>query len=162
MGAFKPIPGETPIDDIRGLKDKSITTRGQLNIVEAGNDYGHPEASIPKEDPPCLERDGVRPIYLYSRPDMRPENITSNVAPTGVHFVSADVYPSLGDALLSCEYNTGFMRRLFLAGPDQDQVVDDSVVVDDCSLGIATAPDGTVYYSNFSEIRRLVPAAPLP
>jgi Fic-DOC domain mobile mystery protein B len=32
-----PIPGETPIDDISGLKHKSVRTRAQLNIVEAQN-----------------------------------------------------------------------------------------------------------------------------
>jgi Fic-DOC domain mobile mystery protein B len=37
MGLWTPIPGETPVDDISGLKVKSITTRGALNIVEAEN-----------------------------------------------------------------------------------------------------------------------------
>ena len=133
----------------------------ELNIIEAGNDYGHPKAAITKEDPPCLERDGVRPIYLYSRPDMRPETFTSNVAPTGVHFVSADVYPSLGDALLSCEYNTNFMRRLLLVGPNLDHVADDGIVVEDCALATTTDNSGIVYYSNGREIRRLLPSSPL-
>jgi len=37
MPVWKPIPGETPIDDISGLKPKGVTTRAQLNEVEAGN-----------------------------------------------------------------------------------------------------------------------------
>jgi Fic-DOC domain mobile mystery protein B len=32
-----PIPGETPIDDISGLKIKGIATRAELNIFEAAN-----------------------------------------------------------------------------------------------------------------------------
>jgi Fic-DOC domain mobile mystery protein B len=32
-----PIPGETPIDDISGLKIKGITTRAELNTFEAAN-----------------------------------------------------------------------------------------------------------------------------
>jgi Fic-DOC domain mobile mystery protein B len=32
-----PIPGETPIDDISGLKVKGVTTRAELNILEAAN-----------------------------------------------------------------------------------------------------------------------------
>ena len=34
---FAPIPGETPIDDLSGLKVKSVTTRADLNEVEAEN-----------------------------------------------------------------------------------------------------------------------------
>jgi Fic-DOC domain mobile mystery protein B len=37
MAVWKPIPGETPIDDISGLKPKWVTTRAQLNDVEAQN-----------------------------------------------------------------------------------------------------------------------------
>lgn len=31
------IPGQTPIDDISGLRDRSITTQGALNAAEAEN-----------------------------------------------------------------------------------------------------------------------------
>jgi Fic-DOC domain mobile mystery protein B len=37
MDAWENIPGETPIDDISGLIPKEITTRSQLNVVEAEN-----------------------------------------------------------------------------------------------------------------------------
>ncbi len=38
MTVFGPsIPGETPIDDISGLKVKGVTTRAELNLVEASN-----------------------------------------------------------------------------------------------------------------------------
>jgi Fic-DOC domain mobile mystery protein B len=37
MAVWKPIAGETPIDDISGLKPKGVATRGQLNDVEARN-----------------------------------------------------------------------------------------------------------------------------
>ena len=131
----------------------------ELNIVEVGRNYGHPESSFVEEVPPCMERFGVKPIYLYSRPEMQPETFTSNVAPTGVQFVSGEVYPSLGDALLTCEWNTTFMRRLALVGPGDDQVVDDSVVVEDCQLDVTADSKGIVYYSNPGEIRRLVPSA---
>ena len=33
----QPIPGETPIDDLSGLKIKGITTRAELNLFEATN-----------------------------------------------------------------------------------------------------------------------------
>jgi Fic-DOC domain mobile mystery protein B len=34
---FEPVPGETPIDDLRGLRVEGITTRAELNSVEAEN-----------------------------------------------------------------------------------------------------------------------------
>lgn len=37
MAVWKSIPGETPIDDISGLKLKGVTIRAQLNDVEARN-----------------------------------------------------------------------------------------------------------------------------
>ena len=37
MGLFHTIPGETPIEDVSGLKIKGITRRGELNIAEARN-----------------------------------------------------------------------------------------------------------------------------
>src|SRR5208282_1414341 len=37
MAVWKPISGETPIDDISGLKPKRVTTRAQLNDLEARN-----------------------------------------------------------------------------------------------------------------------------
>ena len=131
----------------------------ELNIIEAGKNYGHPKSSFEGEEPPCSERAGVKPIYLFSKPGIRPEVFGSNVAPTGAHFVSADVYPSLGDALLTCEWNTGFMRRLLLSGPDRDQVIDDTIVVSDCPLDLTTDANGIVYYSNAGEILRLIPSS---
>ena len=128
----------------------------EINIIRAGLDYGHPESYTDDPEPPCLERAGVQAIYLPHKPGMEPEEWGSNVSPVGIHFVSGDAYPSLGDALLYCEFNTRFMRRLALTGPLLDQVVDDSIVVEDCNIDVTTSPDGTVYYSTPQEIRRLL------
>lgn len=37
MASWAAIPGETPIDDLSGLKVKSVRTRSELNAVEAEN-----------------------------------------------------------------------------------------------------------------------------
>src|SRR5262249_54484783 len=37
MTGWKPLPGETPIDDVSGLKVKGITTWKELNALEAEN-----------------------------------------------------------------------------------------------------------------------------
>ena len=142
--------------------DNGLGNCDELNIVEMGQNYGHPASSFVEEHPPCLERNGVAPIYLYSKPGMSPETYTSNVAPTGAYFVSGDVYPTLGSSLLSCEWNTAYMRRLLLAGHDSDQVIDDSVVVEDCRLDITADAEGIIYYSNTREIRRLLPSGRAP
>ncbi len=47
--------------------------------------------------------------------------------------------------------------HFLLQGPDQDIVLDGSILVNDCRLDIALSPEGIAYYSNESEIRRLVP-----
>lgn len=133
----------------------------EINIYKAGEYYGHPESYT--DDPvPCLERPGFPPVYLPHKPDVPPEVFGSNVAPTGMTFVSGERYPSLGDSLLYCEWNTGFMRRLVLAGEGQDRVVDDSIIVEDCKLDVTVGPHGIVYYSNAEQIRRLMPYGGLP
>src|SRR5687768_15326553 len=37
MPIFEPVPGETPIDDVSGLKIRGITTRAELSEFEARN-----------------------------------------------------------------------------------------------------------------------------
>ena len=126
----------------------------ELNIVDKGQNYGWPQ-SLDSER--CHNPDAVEPIHLYSGPDMKPEEEGSAVGPTAVEFLTDS-----GDLLLTCEVNTGFMRLLLLGGPDYDEVKEDRVIAEDCTLDIARAPDGTIYYSNGGypaggEIRRLIP-----
>ena len=126
----------------------------ELNIVRQGQNYGWPQSGADQTD--------TLPIHFFSLPGQTSEG--TKVAPTGIEFVSGADNPALGDSLLVCEGRTKFMRRLVLA-PNQNQVQSDDVVVADCSRDIAVSPDGQVYYSNDSEIRRLVAdsgAAPAP
>ena len=120
----------------------------EVNRVLAGQNFGWPQVGP--------EQGSIPPIHLYKLT----EDVTK-VQPTGIEFVSGDTYPSLGDSLLTCEEVSKFMRRLVLA-PNRARVQSDDVVVADCSLDIATSPDGIIYYSNGSEIRRLVEAGASP
>ncbi len=126
----------------------------ELNIVTGGGDYGWP---LPYEPESCRVTEGVQPIFNFAIEGKQPWESGSPTAPTGIEFISADVYPSLGDSLLVCGYHSRLMSHLRLEGPDQDQVIDEGIVVRDCELDVVQDPQGVIYYSNSEEIRRLAP-----
>lgn len=128
----------------------------ELNLVVKGGNYGWPESS---GEEVCQNPGAIEGIHYFSIfPSRRPGQFISTVAPTGIEFVTSDAYPLLiSSSLLVCEFNSAIMRHFYVAGVDQDVVVGGSVVVRDCRLDIAISPDGLVYYSNKTEIRRLVP-----
>ncbi len=148
--------------------DNTPVSCEELNLIEAGSNYGWPDVGeFPFED--CAAGEGTKAIHLLALEGMQPGDFLSFVVVSGLEFVSADVYPLLSDALLVCESLTDLMRRLVLTGSDFDQVAADeegvdNIVVEDCDRDpstfkgdIATSPDGIIYYSNETEIRRLVP-----
>ncbi len=138
--------------------DNGPGTCDELNLIEAGMDYGAPE-SIPIGDvTSCLGLGGVDPIYLFALPGKRPEQLSSNVAPAGVAFVSGDAYPEINEGgLLVCEFNTMFLRYLELEGEDNDEVARDVVLADDCRFNVGVDSGGIIYYSTGGGINRLVP-----
>ncbi len=137
--------------------DSTRVTCEELNIIEAGANYGWPEGfEWPYTD--CLAGKGTQAIHLFARSGMQPNNFDSAVAIAGLEFVSGDDYPLLDNSLLVCESSTQLMRRLVLAGTNSDEGAEEDVVVEDCWFDITTSPDGIIYYSNLTEIRRLLPA----
>jgi len=117
----------------------------ELNFVKKGQNYGWPQIG--------REQTGAPPVHFFTYPGLPLEG--SKVNPAGLAFVSGKVYSALGDSLLVCEAATKYMRRLVLSA-NQGKVTSDDIIVGDCTLDIAVAPDGRVYYSNDTEIRRLV------
>jgi glucose/arabinose dehydrogenase len=120
----------------------------ELDAVREGEDYGWPEIG--------QDQKGVLPVYFFNFPGT--DAFSSKARPEGIEFATAAAYPALGDSLLVCEQATSYMRRLLLSA-NQSKVTSDDVVVADCNLDIATSPDGTIYYSNATEIRKLVAGA---
>ncbi len=126
----------------------------ELDIVVSGADYGWPDVGeFPFSD--CYFGDQADPIYLFGKGTSKPGEFLSGPGVSGLAFVSGTEYVTLGDGLLVCEAQTGLMRRLSLAPPTYNQVTANDVVVEDCQADVAIAPDGTVYYSNRVEIKRL-------
>ncbi len=148
--AFHPETGQ-----IYGSDNTPVSCE-ELNLIEAGANYGWPDVGeFPF--PNCQAGKGTKAIYFFAQEEMEPGDFLSYVTVSGLEFASGDVYPLLGDSLLVCESETRLMRRLVLGGANFDQVTEDDVILQDCDMDIATSPDGIIYYSNETEIRRLVP-----
>jgi glucose/arabinose dehydrogenase len=130
----------------------------ELNIVVAAGNYGWPDVGeFPFSD--CYFGDQVDAIYLFAKEGSQPGSFQSGPLVSGLAFLSGSKYATLSDGLLVCEAQTSLMRRLVLSGPNFDQVTANDVVVDDCQADVIVAPDGTIYYSNMAEIRKLNPPA---
>jgi aldose sugar dehydrogenase len=133
----------------------------EVNIVAKGLNYGHPQTSeTPYSD--CKSLPGAAAIYYPAREGFTPEQIGSTVGITGMDFISGSDYPVLGDSLVFCEVGTQHLRRLVLAPPNFEEVTADDVIARDCWLDVTVGPDGFIYYSNLTEIRRLIPSTPTP
>lgn len=151
--AFHPRSGQ-----IYGSDNTTVSCE-ELNIIQAGANYGWPDVGeFPYPD--CFAGGQEAAIQFLPLEGMEPEQFKSQVAASGMAFVSGDVYSLLGDSLTVCQRVDRVMRRLVLSGTAQSQVVADDVVVRDCQFDIAVSPDGIIHYSNEDEIRRLVPPEP--
>jgi glucose/arabinose dehydrogenase len=143
--------------------DNTPYTCEELNIIRAGQDYGWPDVGgFPFAD--CSAGEGVEAVHYFAREDKEPGTYLSLVEVTGLAFVPGSRYPALGDSLFVCEghrsvidnkVSPGVLRRLVLSG--EASVTADDVIVKDCRGDVGVAADGTLYYSNATELRRLLP-----
>lgn len=144
--------------------DNTPVTCEELNIVEAGQNYGWPNVGVfPFSE--CGAGVQKQAIHYFTKEGKQPGDFLSFVETAGLAFVSAAQYPTLGDSLLACQRSSAEpqeprLRRVVLAGPNFDQVTTDDVIVTDCKLAVAVSPDGIIYYSNDKELRRLIPPQP--
>ena len=131
----------------------------ELNIIVSGGNYGWP---IPyASDTSCDVPVGIQPMYWFTFfVGADPWNPNGTAAPVGIEYVDGDIYPSLGDSLLACQFRNGKMVHLQLGGEAQDEVLNffgfGEILRTDCGLDIAISPMGGIYYSNPTTIIRLL------
>ena len=142
--------------------DNTPNTCEELNVIEAGGNYSWPDVGdFPFAD--CAAGEGIQAIYHLAREGTEPESFLSLVEVSGLEFLQGSTYGQLTDGLMVCEgqasvvndkRSPGVLRRLTLSSPEQ--VTASDIIVRDCKGDVAVSPDGVIYYSNATEIRRLI------
>jgi len=99
----------------------------EIDLIGPGMDYGHPSQSAT----------AVKPIYVYQDP----------AEPFGIEFYGADRLSSFQGDLFVCSATQGNLRRLLLS-EDGRSVVADENISRLCSGGVATGPDGFLYFAD--------------
>ena len=77
---------------------------------------------------------------------------------SGLAFYTGRLFPDYRDDLLFCGFTRGHLVRVRLAGADDDEVVKEELLSNECNLDVATGPEGAVYFTSITKVQRLVPA----
>ncbi|MBV9895485.1 MAG: PQQ-dependent sugar dehydrogenase [Chloroflexi bacterium] len=111
----------------------------ELDLIIRGANYGWPPTGY-KFAPGVVD-----PIAVMNPP----------IGPTGAAFFTGNQVPDWKNDLFYCNYHQGQLRRVHLAPESRDRVVFEEVAKKGCSLGIANAPDGALYYTDAKGIYRV-------
>jgi aldose sugar dehydrogenase len=113
----------------------------EINLVVKGGNYGWPPSGF--QDKPGL----IDPLM----------SMNPTIGPTGLTFYVGKKIPEWQNDLFYCNYHQGQLRRIHLAPASLDRIVFEEVVVDGCTLNLATGPDGALYFSDLNAIYRIRP-----
>jgi aldose sugar dehydrogenase len=120
----------------------------EINLVRAGSNHGWPHVEGMSGDPRFAD-----PLWDSG------SGKKSRRGMVGLTFYAGALFPELRDELLFCTFNDGVLHRAALEPPGYDRIGAISGLADDCRLGLTVGPDGAIYYSSVTQIRRLVPSA---
>ncbi|MEM3009582.1 MAG: PQQ-dependent sugar dehydrogenase [Candidatus Nitrosocaldaceae archaeon] len=133
-----------PITSKPYISENGPDNNDELNILEAGKDYGWPKV---------VGYSGLftDPIYSWE----------SVIAPTEMIFYTKDIYgEDIKNNLFLLSYNLASIFRIELEGDDYDKVKSINIYNYTESLpliDIEEGPDGYIYISNFNTIYKIVP-----
>ncbi|MEK7247133.1 MAG: PQQ-dependent sugar dehydrogenase, partial [Chloroflexota bacterium] len=147
--------------------DNTPDTCEEVNLIEAGQDYGWPSAWVfPFAD--CSVGVGTQPIYSFARDGAQPGDFLSFVESQGLNFLTGSSYSQLPDSLLVCQSEKSVVREITSPGAlrqmtmaSAEAVASSAIVVNDCR-GEVAVNDGVVYYTTKTEIRKLIEAQAAP
>jgi glucose/arabinose dehydrogenase len=139
---FDPLSG----DIIGG--DNGPTCDDEINLIFAGGNYGW-RPNYPCDDKSPLEAARyVYPLVYYTPPE----------AITGVLVYDGDMFPEWYGDVFFCGWNQGILRRMTL-NEKRDRVAHIETVQlpnQTCSTDVEVAPDGSIYFTNYNSIYRIV------
>lgn len=118
----------------------------ELNRVVAGANYGW------RPSYPCGDTDAS-----FRAPLARFNPV---IAPTGVTFYTANIFPQFRGSLFLVDFNQGRVRRFVVDESNQGTITFSETVVDagfGSLLDIVQGPDGFLYFSSTNAILRIVP-----
>lgn len=131
-----------PVTNTLFITENGPSNNDEINRIEAGKNYGWPEVTGKASG----ER-FVDPVVVYRK----------SIAPTQAIFYTGDRFPEIRDAFVFGAYNTREIRAVKFAEPDFDRVTADNMVVefDERVIGVAQAPDGSLYVIGSDTIKRI-------
>jgi len=108
----------------------------ELNVIEAGGNYGHPLARgfvVSEDDPP----DDIDPIWVY----------LLNSGPAGIDVYTGDRLTEFRGDVFFCQFHReGLLHRVRIS--EDRTLVSDTVLSHRCSSDVVEGPDGFLYFMN--------------
>ncbi len=117
----------------------------EVNRITSQGNYGW------RPDYPCADRDPqfVQPLVRF----------TPTIAPTGIMFYTGNLFTQWPGHLFLVAFNDGQIRRYVVDESQNGKITNSETVLTDPSgslLDIVTGPDGNIYFSTRTSIRRIV------
>ena len=122
--------------------DNGPTTFDEVNIIEAGGNYGHPTAWGPS---------GGR----FKEPIWHSGNDSHGMS--GITVVRSSPVAAFQNRVLFCSFDNATLHSMRLMA-DGNVGPDEPIANVACSLDVASSPEGIVYVANADKIIKLVPS----